>query len=399
MFVSRLAFLFLIALAACNIPDSTNQYVIQKGDFQSVLTETGELQALNARVVTMPYIGWRYGWNFKVTGLVDHGALVEKGDSIAQFDGSTVQTRLLERQNKLEVEKVALNKLLVEQQIKLQNLKSRIAISEAAYHQKKLQVEKFKFESERSKIIKQKELEKAEIELRKSLDNYQRTISTNDNELKIQKIKIRQIEYDIVDAEAALSQLTVKSPINGMIQVLENRRSRNIFQLGDDISQGQPFISVPDMSKMKVKSVINENDYFKAFIGQKVVVRLDAFPLKQFHGEISDIGKLSRKKDEKSTVKVFDIVVLLDDSDPILKPGMTVSCDIYTSQLEDVYYVENECIFQDGVNNYILLDNGAGKDTCIVVMGPGNSKHTVISGDLEAGWKVVPRNNLSKAKI
>lgn len=381
-------------MLSCKDSDVSDPFFIKKGEFSSVITETGELQAVNARVLFMPYIGWQYGGQFKITGLVNHGTLVKEGDSIAQFDFSSVKKSLLGEQIKLEVEKTKLNKLVIEQLSTLNTIESQIESLEAAFNLKKLQVEKFKFESEKKKKVKQKELDKAKILLEKTKNNYVTTKFIIENDLKIQKIKIKKIENNVSNARTAISKLTIRSPISGMMQVMENRRTNNMFQLGDEVQQGGPFTLIPDISKMRVKSTINEVDYGKVFLGQKVVVRLEAFPLKKFNGEILKIGKLSHKKDKNSLIKVFDIEILLKDSDPLLKPGMTVNCDISTYELKSTYFVDNECIYKDSLNYYIVINRGGKHVKCKVIIGPSNTKSTVISGDFKAGWKVVPRNEM-----
>ena len=52
----------------------------------------------------MPYVGWEYGWQFRITGLAEHGSKVYEGDSVAQVDPANVQKFLLEQENLLEVE-------------------------------------------------------------------------------------------------------------------------------------------------------------------------------------------------------------------------------------------------------------------------------------------------------
>ena len=73
---------------------------------------------------------------------------------------------------------------------------------------------------------------------------------------------------------------------------------------------------------------VNEIDFLKIHVGQKVAVRLDAMHDVVFDGEISYIGKLCHQKwgsDLKQMV--FDVEVKLLVSDERLRPGMTVSCE------------------------------------------------------------------------
>ena len=119
--------LFLcLGLFTCSRHDHSLEYSIRKGDFNASLVETGELLAVNARSVLVPYIGWQYGWQFRITGMVDHGTHVKEGDSIAQLDPATVLKFLVEQENLLETERANLNKLLVENENKMKSLEVRL---------------------------------------------------------------------------------------------------------------------------------------------------------------------------------------------------------------------------------------------------------------------------------
>ena len=92
-------------------------------------------------------------------------------------------------------------------------------------------------------------------------------------------------------------------------------------------------------------------------------------------------------------IKLFDIEILLEKSDPILKPGMTVSCEIFTSQLNNVLFVDNECIFKEETKYFVFLKNKSDTKKREVKIGPQNTKFTVIYGDLKAGQQVLAQKS------
>jgi HlyD family secretion protein len=385
--------IFIFSFFSCS-RDKKEFYQIQQGTFRSSITETGELQAVRAKYITMPYIGWKYGWRYKIIGILEHGARVEKGDSLIQIDESNVMKFLIEQENKYETEKAALNKLKVEHLSKTKNLESELAAVRASYDLKKLELEKFKFESEKKKKVKKHELEIATVNLERTKLKYELNKTIFANELKIKKIELKQLEDNIKDAKQALTKLTLHSPITGIFQVAKHRRSRQLIKLSDEVYQGMKLASVPDMSQMRVESTVNETDINKIYTGQRVVVRLDAFPEKPFEGTINKIGKLSYSKEDESTIKVFDISINLNTSDPVLKPGMTVSCEIFTSELDEVLFVPNNCILKKNRKYYLMIKHGSGKKKQAVTIGPRNTKHTVIYGDFESGTRIYPVNTL-----
>ncbi|NJK86352.1 MAG: HlyD family efflux transporter periplasmic adaptor subunit [Bacteroidales bacterium] len=134
---------------------------------------------------------------------------------------------------------------------------------------------------------------------------------------------------------------------------------------------------------MKVKASVNESDCRKIYQGQKANIRLDAFPLKKFKAEVVKIGKISYPKENRSNIKIIDIELLMNESDIVLKPGMTVSCELITSELKDVFYIENECIHQDSTGYYLLLDKGSSPHRFNINLGAINAKYSVISGNIK----------------
>jgi len=388
-----------VIFTSCASSDDTNERIIKKGDFSATLTETGELLAVNARSVLMPFVGWEYGWQYRITGLAEHGIQVHKGDSVAQVDPANVQKFLLEQENLLEVEEANLTKLLVEQSNKSRELEANQKEFQASYDLKKLELEKFKFESERKQKIKELEFQQATIHL----EMINRTIELEriiaENSLKIQRIKVAQIKNKIEDAREAVEKLTIFSPIDGIFQVAKSRRTKNLYQVGDNTYIGAELALVPDLTRIKVISSVHETDIGKVKTGQKVIVRLEAYPDKPFMGKISELGKLSYKKEEDSKVKVFDSEVLIEESDPVLKPGMTVSCEIYYAELKDVLYVDNSCLKRVDDTYYLYIKEKNNWIEQPVTIGPRNNKYTVVYGDLKQGTELMLQRKESMASV
>lgn len=385
----------ILLLQACNSGEKNPAYCIRQGDFEASLTETGELLAVNARSVLMPYIGWKYGWQFKLTGLAEHGSEVHMGDSVAQVDPANVQKFLLEQENLLEVEKANLTKLLVEQSNRAHELDAQLRGVQADYNLKKLELERYQFESERKQQIKELEFSQAGVHMERITRSIELEKIIAVNSRKIQEIKVAQIDSNIREARGALKKLTVLSPLDGIFQISKNRRTQKLYRVGDDTYQGAELALVPDLQKIKVKSTINETDIGKVKAGQKVVVRLEAFPDRPFPGRLTEVGKLSHNKEEDSKVKVFDTVIFLDEADPVLKPGMTVSCEIIYAQLKNVLFVDNKCLKKEDGQYFIQIKDQGSKVEKPVEIGPRNNRYTVIYGDLKEGTELmVPERSI-----
>lgn len=382
----------VLTLASCkSLVDKEN--TIRKGNFDASIIEPGELKAVYTNPITIPNLDWKYSnSDFKLTSIIDHGSKVNAGDKIAEIDKSSLMKTLLDFENKLEIEQTNLDKLLIQQNTESQNLKSEINALNASYSMAKLQVEKFKFETEKKQKIKQLEFERASIALQKAQKHYDANLVTAEKSKQIQKIKLSQLKNTIDDIKRNLDMLIVTSPFSGMVQL--NNRGNQLIKVGDEVWPGFCLASVPNLSKMKVLAQVNENDVSKVKVGQQVVVRLQAFPDVPFEATVTKTWPICYKKDNQSSVNVFDFEVLIKKTDPLLKPGMSVSCEVFYERIKKVCYIENECIFQKNNEHYIILEKN--KEERKVRLGSRNNRFTVIYGDLKEGEKAIPAANLEQ---
>ena len=322
----RIVFLLLLTLIVVSCADSGNESDTEaKGNIKRIV-ETGELAAIKSHTFTIQRYGRRWN-NFKIIGILKHGTRVEEGDSVIQLDPTEIQKYIIDRQGDLENQLASLEKLQVDQSNRRNDLESRMKNEVATFELRKLELEAARFESDRIRKIKELEFDQAKIAFDRAKRQYDLNLIREKNDLKIQKIRVEQLRSDLENANSILPELTLRTPISGIFQISRNRRTREMLKVGDELYQGNSIGSVPDLTWMKVVTTVNELDFMKLSISQKVNVRLDAMPEVVFKGEVAYIGKLCRLKDEKSKQKVFDVEVNLLKPDERLKPGMTVSCE------------------------------------------------------------------------
>jgi len=294
----------------------------------TTIVETGELAAINSVSFVIPRYG-RNWYEMKIIGLLNHGEVVKKGDSVAQLDPADINKYILDRESNLETQLASLEKMYVEQENRKQESESRIKNELASYDLRKIELEATRFESDRQQQIKKMEFEQATINLEKEKKIFALSRKINESNLKIQEIRVDQIRKDIKDAKALLPSLTLRTPVAGVFQTEVNPQdqTRSIYKIGDNIYAGNNLGNVPELEFMKVNTQVNETDFLKITLSQQVAVRLDALPKVIFDGEVTYIGKLCRLKERNSRQKVFDVEVTIRKPDERLKPGMTVSCE------------------------------------------------------------------------
>jgi HlyD family secretion protein len=365
-----------------------SKFRIYKGDFSQTITETGELMAVKSHTFVMPRYG-RYWYQMNIIGLLEHGTEVEAGDSILQFDPSTIKKFIVDQENQLENEKANLEKLNVQLDIQKGDLISEFRNEEASFNLKKLELDQYRFEPEKVQKIKKLEFNQAEILLNKSKRIIELNKTIAENDLIIQKNRVEQNQKNVSEAYRVLSELTIRTPISGIFQVSNKNYSNEKIRVGDAIYYGTCLGSVPDLTWMKVISTINETDIKKIRKGQPVNVRLDALPNVIFKGEISFINKLCHRYDD-SKRKVFDVEIKMLNSDHRLKPGMTVSCEYICNKFGNVLFVSNECLLYEQGRHYLFVKKGSSYSKVEVAVRAQNNSRSVVEGNIEKGQLLVP---------
>jgi len=390
-----LIFVLLFSLFSCR-SSSSDEYSVLSGQFRQSITETGELVAVNASYIIMPRINYIYGYNFKVIGLEDHGKNVNKGDSIIKIDPSSIYKYIIAREESLENELATANKLKVQTQNNLQDLKAQLQNVQAAFDMKKLEIVRYEYESEGERRIKELEYQQAALRLEKVTRSMVIKPTIGNLDKKIQDIRVIQIQNELEAASVTLKQLLIASPADGLFQISTSMRTDQTIKLGDEVYLGSMIASIPDLNHMKVLTIVNEADIRKVYPGMKVIVRLDALPSVPFHGEISEIARICTVIDQQ---KVFKTEVIISESDLRLKPGMTVSCEYVCYESEDDLFVPNMCVNKENKHFYLFLKKRGAVQKIEVEKGPSNNYYTVVRGDVKPGQSLkLPENGLLNIK-
>ena len=179
--------------------------------------------------------------------------------------------------------------------------------------------------------------------------------------------------------------MTVTSPSPGIAILEENWSTDQKIAVDDQLWDGWPMISLPDLSVMKAEIPVNEVDIAKIDTSLDAYIRMDAFPDTSFHGVVTEVSTLARAKERGSSVKVFDVVVTLDETDATLMPGMTVSCVIVVDRITDTLFIPLEALFKKNGKNIVYVKKGSGFESRQVEIGQENQDFVIITQGLEEG--------------
>jgi len=212
--------------------------------------------------------------------------------------------------------------------------------------------------------------------------------------------QVDQARQALVSAKYDLEKTTIYSPIDGTVLV------RNIDP-GQTIAASFQtpilFTIAKDLTKMELQASIDEADIAKVEAGQRAVFTVDAYPEKSFEAYI----KLVRVNSEiVDGVVTYLAVMDVNNSDLLLKPGMSADADIITETLSNTFVVSKATLlyipvqpttsglFGSGKKEKVaidpkphvwLLENGQPKKVYVKVLGSSGSKTAIFSEELKEG--------------
>ena len=345
---------------------------VQKGSLTLTLTEIGELKATRSATIGAP--------NDKlITYLAPEGTFVKKGDLLVQLESEKYKIQIDESQAGFEAS-------VADHKKAISDLESQKYKEEGAKKQYEsllgLKEKGFAMESE------VEEARLAYLELRSKTGSFEAAVEQTNSSVDRAGSAVEQMKRK-------LSANAVFAPMDGLVVYSNVGRPEDgkKVELGMTPYEGQPLMSLPDISSMQVETEVNEMDVEKVKVGQTVEIKLDAVPDAVFKGRVSNIGslaqqKVSRVSGRRTGVKVFAVTVDVLDADPRLRPGLSASASILIDQLEDVTYMPVEAVFTESGKTVAYVKRGRRARQVAVDCGSSNDKFVIVRSGLQPGDRV-----------
>jgi len=202
-------------------------------------------------------------------------------------------------------------------------------------------------ESQRSQVVLAvAQHEKAQLDLKRAGDLHKSGLSSDQDldlartTARVEEARMRAAEQNSEQAVAALQaaeddldKCRYLSPMTGVVSRL-NVEEGEIAITGTMNNPGTVLLSIADLSRMEVEAEIDETDVVDVALGQKVQVKVDAFPDTSFSALVTEIANtaVTRNKGTQEEVTNFTVKAVLVENVPSLRPGMTATVEIETAQ-------------------------------------------------------------------
>jgi HlyD family secretion protein len=133
------------------------------------------------------------------------------------------------------------------------------------------------------------------------------------------KSTLVRTEVTFENAKIALDDTVVRSPVTGTIISRTVEVGQVISSPTSAVGGGTLLMTMADLSKVRVRALVDEIDVGKVSIGQTVSIKVAAYRDKEFFGTVSKIEPLAKIEQNVTT---FPVLIDIDNNENLLLLGM-----------------------------------------------------------------------------
>ncbi|HBT77537.1 MAG TPA: hypothetical protein DEB39_11595 [Planctomycetaceae bacterium] len=361
--------------------------------------------------------------------VVPEGEIVKKGDLLVELDSSTLNENVVKQRIAVntslaakaqseadlktaeltlkEYEQGKFEELLktVENKIATAKEEERVAADKVRFNQRLLQrnyITETEAEADFFALEKAKnahdvaELEKyvlQEFTREKTIVQYKAAIDTAkaklDTDTKSWILDVDRLEH----LERQLLKCKIHAPQDGQVIYYLPRwgGEEDMIKEGKKVYERQIILRLPDPSQMQIKGLVNEANIRLVKVGQKAVVRLEAFANQEFTGDVRTVNDYPEPGSWMGGTmsKEYQTIIRILNPPIGIKPGLTAEADITVNEIPDALLLPVQAIFEYRKKAYCVTYENGRWDKKEVKVGPTNDKQIVILDGLEEGDQVV----------
>ena len=314
-----IVFLFLAVLGSGilvfgNKDRQTMSYMTQKahmGDLTIQVTASGTLKPTNQVDISSELSG-----TVKSVA-VDFNDQVKAGQVLARLDTSTLEARVMQ---------------------------AKAALLTAAAKQKEAEVTLNERTNSLDRLKRLRKLSGAKAMSESDIEAAEANLARSKAQLSMTEAQITEAKANLMSAETDLGKAVIYSPIDGIVL---SRTVEPGQTVASSLQAPVLFTLAEDLKKMELHVDVDEADVGAVREGQKAMFTVDAYPGKSFPARISQVRYAAQSV---GGVVTYETLLTVDNSELLLRPGMTATADIEVKHLTNVLLAPNAALRFTPVN-------------------------------------------------
>ncbi|CAN5348907.1 efflux RND transporter periplasmic adaptor subunit [soil metagenome] len=178
------------------------------------------------------------------------------------------------------------------------------------------------------------------------LEQVRTAVATTRAQYEAARFGVSQAQAALSESRDALSKTTIYAPMAGRVTRLNIDEGETVV-VGTMNNPGSLLLTIADLAVMEAVVEVDETDVPAISIGDSAIVRIDAFPDREFAGRVARIANSSlQNPSAASGVQAagsaaaqsvdFEVGITLTNPPPNLRPDLSATADIVTAKRAEV---------------------------------------------------------------
>ncbi len=357
---------------------------VKVGNLELVIVSEGELRPSKSIPVMVPesLFGDFSVPEIEISSLLPEYSKVEKGEIIAQLDPavfdkvkSGLESEISDLENKIREIPQDSIKQLKDVKLALENARIDLEI-------RKIAVEQSLFDPASAHERMKLEFSKSELAYQNALANYRERKKSLEEKYASYPERLEKIESVEKPKLPTLREtLKIESPIKGILTYVYDAKGEKI-SAGSRLSPGNRIVAqIEDIGRLISQFNLSEEYFSQIKEGQAIDIYLKTNAIQI----VSKISTISQRIETVNGKKVFSVEAVIENPGYNLLPGQTTENKISLNILENVMFLPNSSIHEDGEKSYVFLNGGIRHE---VKSRRVNEEYTQIISGLSEGQLV-----------
>ena len=345
---------------------------------------------------TVSTIMSRFYGTATIVHIVPEGIRVSKDDVLVRFDSSNLERELVKLERDVTLARLDLNGLeKAELPLELKNIEVELAKAILDYEtESQYLVESIKLSEEglvSDQEVRKQKLKVDEIttmlgtlKLRKRLtEEY-----LHPSRLETARATLASAEQERDLTRGQLDESIIRAPMDGVTSYrpISVGGEFRVVRIGDTVFPNQPFMVIPNINDLVIHIEVPENELSRVREGNRVIIYPVAFPRLRLNGVVRSVGAIAQSSPlHPAWQKYFRATIDLEDTKRELRPGMSVTANIFSYSNEDAIVIPRTTVSWENGQPYAQVVNGSRVEKRALELGMSNNEMIEVVAGVSSG--------------
>lgn len=186
----------------------------------------------------------------------------------------------------------------------------------------------------------------------------------------------------VLAAQDNLANAVIYAPFDGIMDTV------NPNSPGIAVVAGTANYTIVNPDTVYFDSEVDETDLPNISVGQKVIIKLDAYSDENFEGKVSNIGIVSFTSSTGGNA--YHVRISLPKNENMkFRVGMQGDSDIVFNTISDITKISSSAVVTEGNKSYVWVMSGGKSKKVEIEIGQTSSDETIVKSGLTNGEEVI----------